>query len=233
MPQKRFFEFDDASAVAGSDKLLVSQPSSTVTYTASTLSAAASDNSLNDSANQFIAEGFTVGKTIRISGFTGAAGNNEFARVLTVAAGKITLGGITLVDDAAGESVTLTQWDTKTATPSQFPAPTAAQDAVALTISSGAVNIDCALSDYFTLTLTANVTSITFTNLPGSGKAATKWVEIVQGAGPYTVAWPASFKWANGSAGAVSTADGAVDELAITTLNNGTAWKATLAKAFA
>lgn len=103
----------------------------------------------------------------------------------------------------------------------------------ALSIASGVVNIDCSAGDYFTLTLTANVTSITFSNLPGSGKAATKWVEIVQGAGPYTVAWPASFKWAGGSAGVVSTANGAVDELAITTLNNGTAWKATLAKGFA
>lgn len=103
----------------------------------------------------------------------------------------------------------------------------------ALSISSGVVNIDCALGDYFTLALTANVTSITFSNLPGSGKGATKWIEIVQDSTPRTVAWPASFKWEGGSAGAVSTGSGAVDELAITTLNNGTAWKASLAKAFA
>ncbi len=103
----------------------------------------------------------------------------------------------------------------------------------ALSIASGVVNIDCALGDYFTLTLTANVTSITFSNLPGAGKGASKWIEIVQGAGPYTVAWPASFKWLGGSAGAVSTINATVDELAITTVNNGTAWKATLGKAFA
>ncbi|MGK2897201.1 MAG: hypothetical protein ACSLE9_00740 [Burkholderiaceae bacterium] len=107
-----------------------------------------------------------------------------------------------------------------------------ANTVTALSISSGVVNIDCSLGDYFTLALTAHVTSITFSNLPGSGKGASKWVEIVQGAGPYTVAWPASFKWAGGSAGAVSTANAAVDELAITTVNNGTAWKATLGQAF-
>lgn len=103
----------------------------------------------------------------------------------------------------------------------------------ALTISSGVVNIDCALGDYFTLTLNANVTSITFSNLPASGHGASLMVFITQDSTPRTVAWPASFKWAGGSAGAVSTGSGAKDVLAISTFDAGTAWKATLAQAFA
>lgn len=99
-----------------------------------------------------------------------------------------------------------------------------------LSISSGVVDIDCSLGDYFTLALTANVTSITFSNLPAAG--ASLMIRITQDSTPRTVAWPASFKWA-GSAGAVSTGSGAVDVLAITTFNAGTAWNATLAKAFA
>lgn len=102
-----------------------------------------------------------------------------------------------------------------------------------LSISSGAVNIDLSLGDYYTLTLTANVTSITFSNPPGAGKGYTKFIEIVQGSGPYTVAWPSSFKWQGGTAGAVSTTANAVDELAITSLDNGTTNKVTLAKAWA
>lgn len=103
----------------------------------------------------------------------------------------------------------------------------------ALTTSSGVVNIDCSLGDYFTLALTANVTSITFSNLPASGKGATLMVRITQDATARTVAWPASFKWAGGSAAAVSTGSGAVDLLAITSFDQGTTWRATLAKAFA
>lgn len=99
--------------------------------------------------------------------------------------------------------------------------------------TSGTVDIDCALGDYFTLAASGNVTSITFSNLPGSGKGATKWIQFTQDSTPRTVTWPASFKWAGGVAGAVSTGSGAVDELAITTVDNGTTWKATLAKAFA
>jgi hypothetical protein len=103
----------------------------------------------------------------------------------------------------------------------------------ALSIASGVVDIDCSLGDYFTLTLTANVTSITFSNLPASGFAMTKMVRIVQGAGPYTVAWPASFKWEGGVAGTVSTANGAVDVIAITSFDQGTTHNVTLAKAWA
>jgi Protein of unknown function (DUF2793) len=106
-------------------------------------------------------------------------------------------------------------------------------DTAALSIASGVVDIDWTDGDYQTLALTANVTSITFSNLPGSGKAATLMVRITQDSTARTVAWPASFKWADGTPGTVSTGSGAVDILAITSFDNGTTWFATLAKAFA
>jgi hypothetical protein len=99
--------------------------------------------------------------------------------------------------------------------------------------TSGSVAIDYSLGDYFTLALAGNVSGFTFSNLPGAGKGASLMVRITQDATARTVAWPASFKWAGGTAGAVSTASGAVDVLAITTFDNGTTWDATLAKAFA
>jgi hypothetical protein len=104
---------------------------------------------------------------------------------------------------------------------------------IALTSSAGVVDIDLALGSYFTLTLTENITSITFSNLPGSGKGGTVMVQITQDSTPRSVTWPASFKWAGASAGAVSTANGAVDVLAITSFDNGAMWMATLANAFA
>lgn len=99
--------------------------------------------------------------------------------------------------------------------------------------SSGAVSVDCDLGDYFILGLTSNVTGWTFLNLPAAGKALSLAVRITQDATARTVAWPASFKWANGAAPSVSSAPGAVDVLAITTFDQGTTWNATLAKAFA
>lgn len=102
----------------------------------------------------------------------------------------------------------------------------------ALSISSGVVNIDCSLGDYFTLSLSANVTSITFSNLPASGKAQTIMVRIQQNASSAkTVAFPSSFKWAGGTTGVVSTTLSAYDNLAISTFDQGTRWEATLSKA--
>jgi hypothetical protein len=109
----RLSQFGDAAALDGTELVLVSQPSSSVTITAGTISAAASDNSLNDSGSGFVAAGFTSGKGILIAGFTGDTGNNGYAVIESVAVGKIVISGITLVDDAAGESVTITQLDSK------------------------------------------------------------------------------------------------------------------------
>ncbi len=114
----------------------------------------------------------------------------------------------------------------------QQPTPSPGVDrnvVTALAISSGVVTVDCALGDYFTLALTANVTGWAFTNVP---PACSIMVEITQGAGPYTVAWDADDSWAGGSAPAVSTANGAMDVLARSTFNGGADWRSTLAKEF-
>lgn len=103
----------------------------------------------------------------------------------------------------------------------------------AVTPSGGTATFDCALGDYFTLAPTANVSTLAFTNLPGSGRGASLMILITQDSTPRTVAWPASFKWAGGVAPSISTGSGAKDLLAVTTLDNGTTWHATLAKAFA
>jgi hypothetical protein len=106
----------------------------------------------------------------------------------------------------------------------------AARDAVtALTISSGVVNIDCALGDFFTLALTANVTSITFTNLPASGRGVSLAVRVRQdGTGGRTVALPTAFKATTGSDTAVQSAANAWTLLTITTFDQGTRWEYTM-----
>ena len=104
----------------------------------------------------------------------------------------------------------------------------------ALTSAAGVVNIDLSLGDYFTITLTENVTSLTFTNLDGSGYGRSIMLQITQHASSAkTFAFPSSFKWAGGTLGIISTGLSAVDVVAVTTFNNGSAWRATLAKAFA
>jgi hypothetical protein len=103
-----------AASLAGTEVLELSQLSTSVTITATTLSAQASDNSYNDSGSGFVAAGFAVGDQIKVTGFTGNAANNIFSATITaLTTAKMTIGGTdgdVIVDDAAGESVTITKW---------------------------------------------------------------------------------------------------------------------------
>lgn len=78
---------------------------SLLTVTAVDISASSVDNSINSVAAGFPA--FVPGQWIKIAGFTGTAANNGYAQVVTRTASKIVITGITLVTDAAGESVTV------------------------------------------------------------------------------------------------------------------------------
>lgn len=79
--------------------------------TAATISAAAADNSYNDSGSGFLTAGFAVGQRVTVTGFTGDVANNITDGIITsVVAGKIIIGGTdgdVIADDAAGETVTI------------------------------------------------------------------------------------------------------------------------------
>lgn len=72
------------------------------------ISAASGDNSINSAGAAFPA--YEPGDRISIAGFTGTVGNNQsFLKVVSRTASKIVVsGGVALVTDAAGESVTVT-----------------------------------------------------------------------------------------------------------------------------
>lgn len=114
MAQKRITDMTTAGALSGAELVELSKTSSTITITAVTISAAAADNSFNDSANGFVAAGFEVGNRVKVAGFTGNVANNIVVGIVTaLTAGKMTIGGTdgdVIVDDAAGESVTISKW---------------------------------------------------------------------------------------------------------------------------
>jgi hypothetical protein len=94
----------------------------------------------------------------------------------------------------------------------------------ALAIASGVVAINAALGDYFSLSLTANVTSITFSGLT-AGKGYSLMIDIKQDAtGARAVTLPASFKAISGSDTAVQAAANAKTKLIISTTDGGTTW---------
>lgn len=109
-----------AGTLTGSELLEVSQLSTSVTITAATISALASDNSYNDSGSGFVAAGFAVDDRVNVTGFTGDVANNIFVgKITALTTGKMTIGGTdgdVIVNDAAGESVTISKWVSRRAT---------------------------------------------------------------------------------------------------------------------
>lgn len=80
--------------------------SSPVTVSGTTIAAVASGNKYTDSGNGF--GSIVVGQWVKVSGFVNAA-NNGLRKVTAAAAGEITVSGAALVDEAAGQSVTVVQ----------------------------------------------------------------------------------------------------------------------------
>ena len=80
--------------------------STLVTSTEVTYSMINSDNSINDSGNAFVSDGFVANQWLEIRGFANAA-NNGYFKASSVAIGKIVLVGGTVVDESASPSVTI------------------------------------------------------------------------------------------------------------------------------
>ena len=104
----------------------------------------------------------------------------------------------------------------------------------ALTISAGVVNIDLNVCHNFTLLLNANVTSVTFSNIPASGTPAFVGIDITQDAtGGRTFASPTGTKWPGGTAYVPTATANATDTIFLKTEDAGTTWRGVSAKAFA
>lgn len=231
-----------AGTLTGDELVEISQLSSTVTITATTLSAVASDNSYNDSGSGFGAAGFAVGDRVNVTGFTGDTANNIFVGVITaLTTSKMTIGGTdgdVIVNDSAGESVTITKWVTRRCTVQDIadlgggggsanPSHNAFHD---LTITSNAITLDLNNYGYFGVTLTANITTVTMSS-PTTGEANFFTLRIKQDAtGSRTWTNPASWKFPGGTAYTVSSAANKVDLVQGISYDDGTTWLVTFAK---
>lgn len=101
---------------------------------------------------------------------------------------------------------------------------------VALTISSGSITIDTTLSNIFTLSLTANITSVNITGLAAGTNFS---IHVDQnGTGGRTISgWPTSVKWAGGVSPVLTSTALAADLLSFES-HNGTTLKGTYAQNF-
>lgn len=108
----------------------------------------------------------------------------------------------------------------------------AATTLAVVTFSATAMALNCALSNVFRTTFTANVTTApTFSNLKDG--QTINWFITQDATGSRTMTWPTSFKWPGGTAGVLSTGANAVDLLVATYRADTGFWYASLTKGFA
>ncbi|GGO88998.1 hypothetical protein GCM10011348_45720 [Marinobacterium nitratireducens] len=200
----------------------------TATYTVSTISAQASDNSINDSAAGLPV--IPVGKTVRVSGFTDVQAElNADHTVVSSSASKLVVATSITADEAAGQSVTVEQIDASYKMTLDELASfvgagggadldtantwTKAQRGEVTTLTDGAtITPDFSDSNNFTVTLGGNRTLAN----PSAGIVAGQsgFIEVKQDAtGSRTLALGSYYKTAGGAGITLSTAANAIDTL--------------------
>jgi len=102
----------------------------------------------------------------------------------------------------------------------------------AVTFSATTMTVNCALSNVFTTTFTANVTTAPTLSNPIDGQTI-NWFITQDATGSRTMTWPSSFKWSGGLAQLLSTSANAVDLLVATYRSSTGFWYASLSKGFA
>ena len=93
-------------------------------------------------------------------------------------------------------------------------------------ISTNTLTIDCSAGNVFAVSLNANITTLSFSNVPASGTAYGLTLAFTADGTARTVTWGASVKWPGGTAPTLTSTSGKVDTFVLTTWDGGTTWYA-------
>jgi hypothetical protein len=91
-------------------------------------------------------------------------------------------------------------------------------------ISGGALAIDCALGNVLAVSLNANITTVTFSNVPASGSAYSIILSFTADGTARTITWPAAVRWPGGTAPTMTSTNNKVDTIVLYTYDGGTNW---------
>lgn len=96
--------------------------------------------------------------------------------------------------------------------------------------ASASTTIDCSLGNNFDISLSASITSLSFTNVPANRRLYPCTLILIQDAvGGRTVSWPAGFKWSGKSTPTLTSTAGGIDIITMITYDGGATWLATVA----
>lgn len=90
--------------------------------------------------------------------------------------------------------------------------------------ATGAVTLDCATAAVFTLLLTGNVSSLSFSNVPSAISFMITLAITQDATGSRTFAWPGTIRWASASAPTVTATANKTDVVSLLTFDGGSNW---------
>ena len=93
-------------------------------------------------------------------------------------------------------------------------------------ISGGTLTLDCSAGNVFSVSLNANITTLTFTNVPTSGTSYALTLSFTADGTGRTITWGASVLWPGGVAPTLTSTNGKVDTFVLYTFDAGTTWYA-------
>ena len=93
------------------------------------------------------------------------------------------------------------------------------------TISSGTLTLNLETSNIFTVSLNAAITTLTISNPPASGSGGSFTLILTADGTARAVTWPASIKWAGGTAPTLTSTSGKIDTFAFFSSDGGTTWQ--------
>ena len=166
---------------------------------------------IEDGANWEIGTGTYTSSGTTLSR-TPSASSNSGSAISNTTAAQVYITALTadIVNASSGSATGLTATGLK-------------ETKTAPTISTNTLTLDCSTGNVFNVSLNANVTTLTFTNVPSSGTAygLTLSLSIT---GSFTVTWPASVKWPSATAPTLTTTSGKTDTFVLFTYDGGTTW---------
>lgn len=96
-------------------------------------------------------------------------------------------------------------------------------------ISTNTLTLDCSTGNVFAVSLNANITTLSFSNIPSSGTAYSLTLAFTADGTARTISWPGAVKWPSATAPTLTSTNGKVDTFVLTTYDGGTTWYAFVA----
>ncbi len=93
-------------------------------------------------------------------------------------------------------------------------------------ITSNVLTLDLAAANCFTVSLNANVTTLTINNIAASNKVSSLTLVLTANGTAYSITWPGSFKWPGGTAPTLTSTNNKRDIITAFTTDAGTTWLA-------